>query len=63
MKVKVLLGHFRFCVTPWTVTCQASPSMDFSRQDYWSGFPFSSPDKSLHICTKLWNMYATMSEP
>ena len=24
-------------------TCQAPPSMGFSRQDYWSGLPFSSP--------------------
>ena len=30
-------------VTPWTVACQDSPSMRFSRQEYWSGFPFPSP--------------------
>ena len=29
-------------VTPWTVAYQASPSMGFSRQDYWSGLPFPS---------------------
>ena len=29
--------------TPWTVAHQAPPSMEFSRQEYWSGFPFSSP--------------------
>ena len=29
--------------TPWYVTCQASPSMGFSRQEYWSGLPFPSP--------------------
>ena len=28
---------------PWTVTHQASLSMGFSRQEYWSGFPFPSP--------------------
>jgi len=28
---------------PWTVACQASPSMGFSRQEYWSGLPFPSP--------------------
>ena len=28
---------------PWTVTCQAPLSMEFSRQEYWSGFPFPSP--------------------
>ena len=30
-------------VTPWTVACQASLSMEFSRQQYWSGLPFPSP--------------------
>ena len=30
-------------VTPWTVACQAPLSMEFSRQEYWSGLPFSSP--------------------
>ena len=35
--------------TPWTVTCQALPSMGFSRQQYWSGLPFSSPFKVVVI--------------
>ena len=30
-------------VTPWTVACQATPSLRFSRQEYWSGLPFPSP--------------------
>ena len=29
-------------VTPWTVARQAPLSMRFSRQEYWSGFPFPS---------------------
>ena len=29
--------------TPWTVVCQAPLSMEFSRQEYWSGLPFPSP--------------------
>ena len=29
--------------TRWTVACQASLSMGFSRQEYWSGLPFPSP--------------------
>ena len=29
-------------VTPWTVVPQASLSMGFSRQEYWSGLPFPS---------------------
>ena len=30
-------------VTPLTITRQAPLSMGFSRQEYWSGLPFSSP--------------------
>ena len=29
--------------TPWTVACQASLSMGFPWQEYWSGLPFPSP--------------------
>ena len=28
---------------PWTVACQAPLSMEFPRQEYWSGLPFPSP--------------------
>ena len=31
-------------VTLWTVARQASPSVGFSRQEYWSGLPFPSPE-------------------
>ena len=30
-------------MTPWSGACQASPSMGFSRQEYYSGLPFPSP--------------------
>ena len=30
-------------VMPWTVALQAPLSMEFSRQEYWSGLPFPSP--------------------
>ena len=33
---------------PWTVACQAPVSMEFSRQEYWSGLPFSSPGDLPH---------------
>ena len=43
-KVKVkLLSHVRLLATPWTAAYQAPPSMRFSRQEYWSGLPLSSP--------------------
>ena len=44
MKVKVKvksLSRVRLFVTPWTVAYQAPPSTGFSRQEYWSGLPFS----------------------
>ena len=44
MKVKVKsLSRVRVFATPWTVAYQASPSMGFSRQEYWSGLPLPSP--------------------
>ena len=30
-------------LTPWTVAQQAPLSMEFSRQEYWSGQPFPTP--------------------
>ena len=39
------LSCVRFLVTPWTAARQAPPSMGFSRQEYWSGVPLSSPDR------------------
>ena len=37
------LSHVRLFATPWTIAYQAPPSMGFSRQEYWSGWPFPSP--------------------
>ena len=37
------LSHARLFVTLWSVACQAPLSMGFSRQEYWSGLPFSPP--------------------
>ena len=46
-KVKVKsLSCVRLLATPWTVAHQAPPSMGFSRQEYWSGVPLPSPDKT-----------------
>ena len=38
------LSLVQLFVTPWTVACQAPLSMEFSRQEYWSGLPFSSSE-------------------
>ena len=47
-KVKVKsLSRVQLLATPWTAAYQAPPSMGFSRQEYWSGVPLSSPKRSL----------------
>ena len=38
-----LLSHVWLFATPWTVAHQTPLSMEFSRQEYRSGFPFPSP--------------------
>ena len=43
VKSKSSRSRVRLFATPWTVARQASPSMGFSRQEYWSGLPFPSP--------------------
>ena len=59
VKVKSL-SRARLFATPWTAAYQASPSMGFSRQEYWSGVPLPSPTKhsrfyfSNHCKVLLW---------
>ena len=38
------LSHVQLFATPWTVAYYAPLSMGFSRQEYWSGLPFPSPE-------------------
>ena len=40
-------SHVRLFATPWTVARQAPLYMEFSRQEYWSGLPFPSPEDIL----------------
>ena len=56
--------------TPWTVACQTPPlSMDFSRQEYWSGLPFSTrlPDPGIEpvspVSPALASRYFTTEPP
>ena len=37
------LSCVQLFVNPWTVACQVPLSMEFFRQEYWSGLPFSLP--------------------
>ena len=41
--IACMLSHVQLLATPWTLAHQAPLSMEFSRQEYWSGFPFPSP--------------------
>ena len=38
-----MLSCVRLFATPWTVAHKAPLSIGFSRQEYWSGLPFSPP--------------------
>ena len=44
-------------VTPWTVTHQAPLSKEFSRQEYWSGFPLPTledlPDPGIELVSPV----------
>ena len=44
MGVVYLISRVLPFVTLWTVACQVSLSMEFPRQEYWSGLPFPSPE-------------------
>ena len=55
MLLLLLLSHFsrvQLLATPWTAAYQAPPSVEFSRQEYWSGVPLPSP-KYIHKVVQL----------
>ena len=41
--VKILFSRVQFFVIPWITAHQTPLSMEFSRQEYWSGLPCPSP--------------------
>ena len=47
------LSRVQLFVTPWTAAHQAPLSMEFSRQEYWSGLPF--PAQGI-FPTQGWNL-------
>ena len=60
MKVKVKvklksLSRVRLFATLRTVAHQASLSIEFSRQEYWSGLPLPSPEKLPNPGIKPWS--------
>ena len=42
------LNCVQLFTTPWTIAHQVPLSMEFSRQEYWSGLPFPSPGALLN---------------
>ena len=57
LKVKVKsLSCVQFFATLWTVAHQAPPSMGFSRQEYWNGLPFPSPEDIPDPGIKPWSL-------
>ena len=61
------LSHVRLSVTPWTIAHQASPSMEFSMHEYWSGLLFPSsgdlPDSGIEPRSPALQADALPSEP
>ena len=61
-------------MTPWTVACQTSLSMGFSRQEYWSELPFPTPGdlpdpgikptspETPALTLKYWGIYCSQIE-
>ena len=43
VSLSVFILSYPTLQTPWTVACQAPLSIEFFRQEYWSGFPFPPP--------------------
>ena len=63
IEVAQSLSHVRLFVTPWTVAHQAPPSMEVSRQAYWSGLPFPSPGDFAKPGSPALRAYALPSAP
>ena len=47
-----VLSRVLLFATPWTIVCQASLSIEFSRKEYWSGLPFPLPGDLLNPGTE-----------
>ena len=52
------LSHVQLFAIPWTVVYQASLSMGFSRQEYWSGLPFPPSKLVIKPVSPAWQVYS-----
>ena len=71
----LVLSGIQLFATPWTVACQAPPSMGFSMQEFWRGLPVPPPGNrpnpgiesaslsSLHLQTDFFYRCATWKFP
>ena len=62
----LLLSRFsrvRLCATPWTAAYQAPPSLEFSRQEHWSGLPFPLQCMKVKSESELAQSCPTLSNP
>ena len=51
--LELVLNHVQLFATPWTATCQPPLSMEFSRQEYWSGMSliWESPEPQASLAS------------
>ena len=52
----------RLLANPWTAAYQAPPSMEFSRQEYWSGVPLPSEISQIKTNIILYHLYIECKE-
>ena len=57
------LSCFGLLATPWTVAYHAPLPMGFSRQEYWSGLPLSSPCDTVAAAAKSLQSCPTLCDP
>ena len=61
------LSCVQLCEIPWTTAHQTPLSMEFSRQEYWSGVPFPSPgghlDAGIETGSLAWQAVSLPPEP
>ena len=56
-------SHVQLCATPQTAAHQAPLSLEFSRQEHWSGLPFPSPCMQVKSESEVAQSCPTLSDP
>ena len=57
-----LLSWVQLFVTPWTVALQAPLSVEFFKQEYWSGLSFPSPGDILDQGIELMSLVSPVEQ-